>query len=131
MRANFSRVFGIPEDKLRVIFLDGSGSYGGNGNDDAAADALLLSRAIGKPVRIQWMREDEHAWDPKGPPQVLELRAGIDADGQIVAWKTDMWLPMAIPGGRPLLGADAAGIAQAHGQGAGLISQNGDPPYRA
>ena len=51
LRANFARVFGIAEDKLRVIFLDGSGSYGSNGNDDAAADALLLSRAVGKPVR--------------------------------------------------------------------------------
>ncbi len=75
MRANFSKIFGIPEEKLRVIYLDGSGSYGGNGNDDAAADALLISRKLGKPVRVQWMRQDEHGWDPKGPPQLLDLRA--------------------------------------------------------
>ena len=129
MRTSFSRIFGIPEDKLRVIFLDGSGSYGGNGNDDAAAEALLLSREVGKPVRVQWMREDEHAWDPKGPPQVLELRGGIDSENRIVAWDTQMWLPMNIQGNRPLLSVDAAGIAQPHGQGAGLMSQNGDPPY--
>ena len=131
MRANFSRIFGIPEDKLRVIFLDGSGSYGGNGNDDAAADALLLSRAIGKPVRVQWMREDEHAWDPKGPPQVLEIRGGLDNDNRIAAWETHMWLPMNIQGSRPLVSVDGAGITQPHGQGAGLMSQNGDPPYAA
>jgi len=131
MRANFSRIFGIPEDKLRVIFLDGSGSYGGNGNDDAAADALLLSRAIGKPVRVQWMREDEHAWDPKGPPQVLEIRGGLDNDNRIAAWETHMWLPMNIQGNRPLVSVDEAGITQPHGQGAGLMSQNGDPPYAA
>ncbi len=131
MRANFSRIFGIPEDKLRVIFLDGSGSYGGNGNDDAAADALLLSRAIGKPVRVQWMREDEHAWDPKGPPQVLEIRGGLDNDNRIAAWETHMWLPMNIQGNRPLVSVDGAGIPQPHGQGAGLMSQNGDPPYAA
>ena len=131
MRANFSRIFGIPEDKLRVIFLDGSGSYGGNGNDDAAADALLLSRAIGKPVRVQWMREDEHAWDPKGPPQVLEIRGGLDNDNRIAAWETHMWLPMNIQGNRPLVSVDGAGITQPHGQGAGLMSQNGDPPYSA
>jgi len=131
MRANFSRIFGIPEDKLRVIFLDGSGSYGGNGNDDAAADALLLSRAIGKPVRVQWMREDEHAWDPKGPPQVLEIRGGLDNDNRIAAWETHMWLPMNIQGNRPLVSVDGAGITQPHGQGAGLMSQNGDPPYAA
>ncbi len=131
MRANFSRIFGIPEDKLRVIFLDGSGSYGGNGNDDAAADALLLSRAIGKPVRVQWMREDEHAWDPKGPPQVLEIRGGLDNDNRIAAWETHMWLPMNIQGNRPLVSVDGAGFTQPHGQGAGLMSQNGDPPYAA
>jgi nicotinate dehydrogenase subunit B len=131
MRANFAKVFGIPEDKLRVIYLDGSGSYGGNGNDDAAADALLLSKKVGQPVRVQWMRQDEHGWDPKGPPQLLDLRGGIDAEGRIVAWETEMWLPMTVPGNRPLLAADAAAIPQAHGQGAGAISQNGDPPYAA
>jgi len=131
MRTSFSRIFGIPEDKLRVIFLDGSGSYGSNGNDDAAADALLLSRAVGKPVRVQWMREDEHGWDPKGPPQVLEVRGGIDRDNRINAWDMQMWLPMNIQGTRPLLSVDAAGITQPHGQGAGLMSQNGDAPYLA
>lgn len=130
MRTSFSRIFGIPGDKLRVIFLDGSGSYGSNGNDDAA-DALLLSRAVGKPVRVQWMREDEHAWDPKGPPQMIALSGGIDAQNRIAAWDAQMWLPMNIQGTRPLLAADAAGINQPHGQGAGLMSQNGDPPYAA
>jgi nicotinate dehydrogenase subunit B len=131
MRTNFSRVFGIPEDKLRVIFLDGSGSYGSNGNDDAAAEAYLLSREVGKPVRVQWMREDEHAWDPKGPPQVIELHGALDAQNRIAAWDAQMWLPMNIQGSRPLLAVDAAGITQPHGQGAGLMSQNGDPPYSA
>ena len=131
MRANFAKVFGIPEDKLRVVYLDGSGSYGGNGNDDAAADALLLSGKLERPVRVQWMRQDEHGWDPKGPPQLLDLRGGIDAEGRIVAWETEMWLPTTVPGNRPLLAADAAAIPQAHGQGAGAISQNGDPPYAA
>jgi CO/xanthine dehydrogenase Mo-binding subunit len=129
MHANFAKVFAISEDKLRVIFLDGSGSYGGNGNDDAAAEALMLSRAVGKPVRVQWMREDEHGWDPKGPPQVLELRGGIDAANRIAAWDTQMWLPMNIQGSRPLISVDAAGIGQQHGQGAGLMSQNADTPY--
>jgi len=131
LRANFARVFAIPEDKLRVIFMDGSGSYGSNGNDDAAADALLLSRAAGKPVRVQWMREDEHAWDPKGPPQLLDIRGGLDAENRIAAWETQMWLPANVQGSRPLLAVDDAGIAQPHGRGAGQISQNGDPPYAA
>lgn len=129
LRASLSRIFGIPQDKLRVIYLDGAGSYGGNGNDDAAADAVLLSRAVGRPVRVQWMRHDEHGWDPKGPPQILELKGALDSAGRIAAWETEMWLPATIPGARPFLGVDAAGVAQAHGQGAGQISQNGDPPY--
>jgi len=131
LRASFVRVFGIPENKLRVLYLDGSGSFGGNGADDAAADAFLLSKTVGKPVRVQWMREDELGWDPKGPPQLLDIRGGMDAEGRIVDWETQMWIPTSIPGGRPLLCADAAGIPQQRGQGAGMISQNGDPPYAA
>jgi CO/xanthine dehydrogenase Mo-binding subunit len=131
LRVSLSKIFSIPEDKLRVIYLDGAGSYGGNGNDDVAADAMLLSRAAGAPVRVQWMRHDEHGWDPKGPPQILELRGGIDSAGRILAWETQMWLPTSVPGTRPFLGVDAAGISQPHGQGAGQISQNGDPPYAA
>ena len=129
LRTTLSKIFGIPEQKLRVIYLDGSGSYGTNGCDDVAADALLLSRKLGKPVRVQWMREDEHGWDPKGPPQLLDLRAGLDAQNRLVAWETEMWLPMTVQGARPLLGVDAAGVSQAHGQGAGQVQQNGDPAY--
>src|SRR5579871_1551068 len=129
LRNTLSRTFGIPQDKLRVIYMDGAGSYGTNGTDDVAADALLLSKSIGKPVRVQWMRADEHGWDPKGPPQLLDLRAGIDSAGRIVAWETEMWLPVATPGTRPLLAADGAGLNQPRGQNAGQISQNADPPY--
>ena len=129
LRDNLAKIFGMPAEKLRVIFLDGAGSYGGNGNDDTAADAFLLSRNLKRPVRVQWMRQDEHGWDPKGPPQYLRLRGGLDAQGRIVSWETQMWLPKNLPGNRALLGVDAAGISQDHGQGAGLMTGNGDPPY--
>ena len=129
LRGNLSKVFGIPQDKLRVIFLDGSGSYGTNGTDHVAADALLLSKTVGQPVRVQWMRHDEHGWDPKGPQQLLDVRAALDTDGRIVAWETEMWVPNAAPGARALLSADAAGLEQEHGTGSGAITQNGEPPY--
>jgi nicotinate dehydrogenase subunit B len=129
LRNNLAKIFRLPAEKLRVIFLDGAGSYGGNGNDDAAADAFLLSRNMKRPVRVQWMRQDEHGWDPKGPPQYLSLRGGLDAQGRIVSWETQMWLPKNSPGNRALIGVDAAGISQDHGQGAGLMTMNGDPPY--
>jgi CO/xanthine dehydrogenase Mo-binding subunit len=75
------------------------------------------------------MRHDEHGWDPKGPQQLLDVRAGLDAAGRIVAWETEMWVPNAAPGARALLAADAARIPQEHGTGSGAITQNGDPPY--
>ena len=131
LRGNLSKVFGLTPSKVRVVFLDGSGSYGTNGGDHAAADAVLLSKTVGQPVRVQWTRQDEHGWDPKGPQQLLDVRAGLDVNGKIVAWETEMWLPNAAPGGRALLAADAAGLTQEHGQGSGAITQNGDPPYVA
>jgi nicotinate dehydrogenase subunit B len=129
LRGNLAKIFAMPPEKLRVIFLDGAGSYGGNGNDDAAADAFLLSRSVKRPVRVQWIRHDEHGWDPKGPPQYLSLRGGLDAQGRIVSWETQMWLPKNIPGNRAFIGVDAAGISQDHGQGAGLMTLNADPSY--
>jgi CO/xanthine dehydrogenase Mo-binding subunit len=116
---------------VRVVYLDGSGCYGMNGHDDAAADAALLSKAVGRPVRVQWSREDEHGWDPKGPPQLLALEGAVGDDGKISAWRTEMWIPKATASlpNMPLLALDAAGIAQTPGITTGLISQNGDPPY--
>ncbi len=131
LRANLSKVFGLSPAKVRVVFKDGAGSYGTNGGDHAAADAVLLSKTVGQPVRVQWTRQDETGWDPKGPQQLLELTAGVDASGRIVSWDTQMWLPAQSPGARALLAADAAGLQQEHGQGAGAITQNGDPPYEA
>ena len=131
LRTNLAKVFALNVDKVRVVFLEGSGSYGTSGYDYAAADAVLISKTIGQPVRVQWSRQDELRWDPKGPPQLLDLRAGFTATGDIVAWDTQMWLPTTRPGGRAYLAADEAGIPQDHGMNSGLLSQNGDPPYDA
>ena len=127
----FARILGLPRDKVRLVYLDGAGCYGMNGHDDAAADAALLSRALGRPVRVQWSREDEHGWDPKGPPQLLDIRGALDGQGQVAAWETEAWFPLATAGlpNIPLLAPQAAGIEQPMGLSAGLISQNTDPPY--
>lgn len=131
LRATLSRVFGLAPEKMRVVFMEGSGSYGTNGADHAAADALLVSRTIGKPVRVQWSRQDEHGWDPKGPQQLLDLRAGLDASGRIVAWDTQMWIPTNRRGARILLAAQSAGIPQDSGRDAAAVFENGDPAYPA
>jgi len=129
----FAALVELPREKLRVIYLDGAGCYGMNGHDDAAADAVLLSKAVGKPVRVQWSREDELGWAPKGPPQLLEMRGALTSDGRIDAWQTDMWVPRATANLEwvPLLAPLAAGMRQPVGQLVGLVSQNGDPPYPA
>jgi CO/xanthine dehydrogenase Mo-binding subunit len=130
-QATCARLLGLERDRVRVIYLDGSGSYGPNGEDDAVAEAALLSKATGRPVRVQWSREEEHGLDPKGPAQLLELRAAVDGDGRVAAWETQAWLPMATANlpNIPLLSLDAAGIPQTPGRSTGLIYQNVDPPY--
>ncbi|MGH9374369.1 MAG: xanthine dehydrogenase family protein molybdopterin-binding subunit, partial [Vicinamibacterales bacterium] len=129
LRGTLSRVFGLTPETVRVVFVEGSGSYGTNGADHAAADAVLISKTIRQPVRVQWSREDEHGWDPKGPQQLLDLRAGLGAGGRIVAWDTEMWIPANRRGARILLAADAAGIAQDSGRDSAGIFENGEPPY--
>ncbi len=130
-RLLFAKFLGLPASKMRMVYMDGSGSYGTNGNDDAAADAALMSRAVGKPVRVQWMRADEHGWDPKGPPQLLDVKAALDEHGDVAAWQTTAFLPANTKGlpGVPVLAWDEAGMAQPQGNSAGLTHLNSDPPY--
>jgi CO/xanthine dehydrogenase Mo-binding subunit len=78
--------------KIRCIHVEGSGCYGHNGADDVAADAALAARAVpGQPVRLQWMREQEHGWEPLGSAMVVELTAEIGADNRIVGWRHEVW----------------------------------------
>ena len=106
-------LLGFPEKNVRVLWREASGSYGRMGADDVAEDAALLSRAVGKPVRVQWMRDDEHAWEPKGPAQLDLVRAGIDARGTIIAWDfADRGFPLtaASGGGLRLLASRQIGM---------------------
>ena len=73
-------------EKVRVVWMAGPGSYGMNDADDAAIDAVLLSRAVGKPVRLQYSRADGIAWDPKGPPVTTRMRGTLDGAGKVLAW---------------------------------------------
>jgi len=131
LRKTIAKLLALDVAKLRLIYLDGSGSYGTNGNDDVAFEAALLSRELRRPVRVQWMREDELGWDPKGPPQLLDLRGTLGTDGNIAAWETVAMVPANTPNlpSIPLLAAVAAGLDNGAGQSAGLTSLNADPPY--
>lgn len=86
LRHGIAELLGLPADKVRVIWVQGAGSYGRSAADDAAGDAAFLSQAAGHPVRVQWMRGDETGWDPKGPPVVVAARAGLDERGGVAAW---------------------------------------------
>ena len=110
LRKQLAAMLGVADESVRCIYVDGAGCYGRNGHEDAAADAVLLARAVGQPVRVQWMRADEHGWDPKGPPTLLDLRAGLDADGKISAWESELFIPSGIAGFVALVGADYAGL---------------------
>ncbi len=77
---------------MRLIHVEGSGCYGHNGADDAAADAALIARELpGTPVRVQWMREQEHGWEPYGPAMVTGLKASLDDSGAIASWNFEVW----------------------------------------
>jgi nicotinate dehydrogenase subunit B len=110
LRKQLAAMLGVVDDDVRCIYVDGAGCYGRNGHEDAAADAAILARAVGKPVRVQWMRQDEHGWDPKGPPTLVDLRAGLDQDGNVVAWETELFTPDGTASFVALVGADLAGL---------------------
>jgi CO/xanthine dehydrogenase Mo-binding subunit len=87
LRAAIAELVQLPAEKVRCIQIDGSGCYGHNGADDAAADAALLAMVVrGRPVRVQWTREQEHAWEPYGSVMVTRARAALGADGRIAGW---------------------------------------------
>src|SRR5580692_7384343 len=86
VRSGLAAILEMPEDAVHVIWTPGPGSYGRNDADDAAMDAAVLAKAVGKPVRVQYMRDQGTGWDPKGPASTHHARAAIDAQGNFVAY---------------------------------------------
>lgn len=92
LRKALAELLRLPLEKVRCIYVEGSGCYGHNGADDVAADAALAARAVpGRPVRLQWMREQEHGWEPLGSAMVVELQGALGRNGRIVGWRHDVW----------------------------------------
>ena len=86
LRADLALLIERPEAEIDVIRMEAAGCYGRNCADDVTADALLLSRAVGRPVRVQLTREQEHAWEPKGTAQLMDVNGGLNADGSVAAY---------------------------------------------
>ncbi len=131
LRQQLAAMLSMPDTDVRAIYLEGSGCYGRNGHEDAAADAVLLARAVGRPVRVQWMRADEHGWDPKGPPTLMDLQAGLDANGNVIAVYSQLYIPEGATGSVnvKLVAAELAGLPHETGMVPGNVIQNTAIPY--
>ena len=90
LQAAVAQILGISQSAVRIIYVEGAGCYGHNGADDVAVDAALMSQAVGAPVRVQWMRQDEHGWEPLGPAMAHTLIGALNG-GAVAAWSQEMW----------------------------------------
>jgi CO/xanthine dehydrogenase Mo-binding subunit len=132
LRKQLAKMFGMDVANVRCVYVEGAGCYGRNGHEDAAADAALLAKAVGQPVRVQWSRADEHGWEPKGPPTLIDLRAATDDKGNVTAWESEFFIPQQTPGGFmvPLVAATLAGMPVDNHIAPGNIFQNSNIPYK-
>ena len=112
--------------------MAGSDCYGRNGHEDAAGDAALLAKAVGRPVRVQWSRSDEHGWDPKGPPTLIDLRAGMDSSGNVTAWESEFFVPRSSspPPIVSLVPATLAALPAGQHMVFGPVDRNSAIPYK-
>ncbi len=92
LRNELVKALKMPAKDIRCIHVEGSGCYGQNGADDVALDAALLARAVpDKPVRLQWMRDDEFAWEPYGAAMSMSVKASLNAENHIADWQYELW----------------------------------------
>jgi CO/xanthine dehydrogenase Mo-binding subunit len=127
LRRELAATFGLALEQVSVTHKDGAGCYGHNGADDVALDAALLSRACGRPVRVQWSREDELSWASFGSAMVMRIDAGLDANGRIAHWRYDVWSHTHAV--RPGTGNGSALLAAWHREQPGALPEPRDFPF--
>ena len=126
LRFDLSRLLGLPDVAINVIRMEAAGCYGRNGADDVAADAALLSRAVGAPVRVQLTREQEHLWEPKGAAQLMDVRGGLNAGGSVAAYDFTTSYPS---NGAPLLALLLTRTIEPVAQAFEMGDRTARPPY--
>jgi nicotinate dehydrogenase subunit B len=127
LRADLALLTGLPDTAVDIMRLEAAGCYGRNGADDVAADAALLSRAVGRPVRVQLTREQEHQWEPKGAAQRMDVDGSVGIDGRLQGWDFSTCYPSnAAPTLALLLTGRVAATAQAYAMG----DRTSVPPYQ-
>jgi CO/xanthine dehydrogenase Mo-binding subunit len=117
LRYDLALILDMPAEDILIHHAEGAGCYGHNGADDVTLDAILLSRAVsGRPVQVQWMRDDEFAWEPYGPAMVMKTRAALDGQGNVVDWAMEVWSNSHIqrPGSTPSAGRVSSLLAAWH-----------------
>ena len=141
LRGDLVKVLKVPPSSITCTHVEGAGCYGHNGADDVALDAALLSRSTGgRPVKLQWMREDEFGWEPYGSAMILKMRARLGEDGSIADWQHEIWShphstrPAATTGGNLLAGWHIAnpvpmGVPANSPQPSGAADRNAVPLY--
>jgi nicotinate dehydrogenase subunit B len=131
LQKQLAKMLALPVENVRCVYVEGSGCYGRNGHEDAAADAAILAKAVGKPLRVQWSRADEHGWDPKGPPTLIDIRAALDG-ANVVAWESEFFIPQQTPNMFlvPLTAATLTGLPVDETIAPGNIFQNSNIPYK-
>jgi nicotinate dehydrogenase subunit B len=125
LQKGYAELLGLPKERVRVVWMQDAGSYGRPGFEDTGADAVLLSKAVGRPVRVQWMRHDMTAWGAKGPACVFDLAGAIDAQGNVTGVR---FASRAFSGGEILYLPDSAGNYVA-GQLMGIRNTTGVDEY--
>ena len=132
LQKQLAKMMALAPGDVRCIYIEGAGCYGRNGHEDAAADAALLAKIMGRPVRVQWSRADEHGWDPKGPPTLIDLRAGMDSQSNVIAWEGDFFIPQQTPKNFnvPLVAATLGGLPADDVVAPGNVFQNSNIPYQ-
>ncbi|MDP9963919.1 nicotinate dehydrogenase subunit B [Variovorax paradoxus] len=126
LRADLAKLMGLDDVQVDVIRMEAAGCYGRNGADDVAADAALLARAVGAPVRVQLTREQEHAWEPKGAAQLMEVDGGLMADGRIAAYDYETSYPS---NGAPTLALLLTRTIEPVAQAFEMGDRTARPPY--
>ncbi|RYF31374.1 MAG: xanthine dehydrogenase family protein molybdopterin-binding subunit, partial [Comamonadaceae bacterium] len=126
LRADLAKLMAVGDVQVDVVRMEAAGCYGRNGADDVAADAALLARAVGAPVRVQLTREQEHAWEPKGAAQLMDVNGGLDAAGAIAAYDFETSYPS---NGAPTLALLLTGTIDAVPHAYEMGDRTARPPY--
>ncbi len=126
LRADIARLTGLQDVQVNIVRMEAAGCYGRNGADDVAADAALLARAVGRPVRVQLTREQEHLWEPKGAAQLMQVDGGLDAHGNPLAYHFRTAYPS---NGAPTLALLLTGTVAATSDAYQMGDRTARPPY--